>query len=110
MSVERGSPAPSPASGGDGRGRGSIGHARDRDGAPASEAHIVPRMESRAELRKELEEAIAQVRRQIGEQASSIDRLSGTLYPSGDTLAVMALEDELAQLEHALANLDSDGA
>jgi hypothetical protein len=71
---------------------------------------ISRRMEPRAELRKQLEDAIAQVRRQIGVQASSIDRLTGAIYPSGDTLALKALEDELAQLETALAHLDSDSA
>jgi hypothetical protein len=32
------------------------------------------------------------------------------LYPSGDALALKALEDELAQLEQALADLDADDA
>ena len=67
-------------------------------------------MESRAELRQELQDAIQQVRRQIGVQAGSIDRLKGTMFPSGDTLALKALEDELAQLEEALANLDAGDA
>jgi hypothetical protein len=65
-------------------------------------------MESRAKLREELEEAIAKVREQISVQSGSSDPFAGAAVPSGDALAVKALEDELAELEEALADLDSD--
>jgi hypothetical protein len=65
-------------------------------------------METIADLRKELDAAIANVRRQIDVLATSPGGLPNGSGPSGDALANEALEQELAQLEEALANLDSD--
>jgi hypothetical protein len=65
-------------------------------------------MESRADLRKELEDAIADVRRQISVQTVRVDVLPGGPGPTGSALAIRALEDELARLEEALADLSDE--
>jgi len=65
-------------------------------------------MESKAELRRELEDAIANVRRQIDFQVrAGRDPFAG-VGPSGDALVFKELQDELAQLEEALAGLKGD--
>jgi hypothetical protein len=63
------------------------------------------------ELRKQLREACANVRRQIESQDVSRGYAPGLAgRESGSTLAIRALESELAQLEEALANLEPDAA
>jgi hypothetical protein len=68
-------------------------------------------MESDAELRRELQDAIAKVRGQIDVQARTTTYISGLGGgPSGKTQAIDELQAELAQLEDALANLGTRGA
>ena len=57
--------------------------------------------ESQASLRQQLDEACANVRRQIAVQQASSFNLVG---PSGDALAIRELKAELAQLEEALSS------
>ena len=66
-------------------------------------------MESDAELRRELQAAIANVRRQIDVQ-SGANNYNGIGFPSGRVVALRELEDELAQLEEALAGLGDANA
>ena len=67
------------------------------------------RMESKAELRQELTEAVARVRQQMDVQRRSVSYL-GVGMPDGGAVATAQLEAELAQLEDALADLGSDDA
>ena len=67
-------------------------------------------MESNAQLRRELTEAIATVRRQIDVQRSSVGYLFSGARPSGGALAIEALESELEQLQDALRGLEGDDA
>jgi hypothetical protein len=68
--------------------------------------HLV--MESDAELRRELQDAIAKLRGQIDVQARtpSYGAAFGGSGPSGQTQAIEELQAELAQLEDALKNLN----
>ncbi|HEY1926473.1 MAG TPA: hypothetical protein VGG92_03330 [Caulobacteraceae bacterium] len=61
-------------------------------------------MESRAQLRAELTEAIAKVRLQIEVDQRAM-RYSGRVGP-----AFIRLQQTLAELEEALASLDAKGA
>jgi len=63
-------------------------------------------MESRGQLRAELSDAIARVRRQIDINIRT--SVVGDFGPRFGRTATDELEVELARLEDALANLDSD--
>jgi putative lipoic acid-binding regulatory protein len=66
-------------------------------------------MESHQQLRAELEDAIANVQRQIDiDQTTPRGRGSGVGLYDGMDVAIMTLRNTLAELEEALANLDSD--
>lgn len=67
-------------------------------------------MESDAELRRELQDAIIAVRRQIDAQARTPSY--GAAFgsgPSGKTQAIEELQTELAELEEALRSLSAKG-
>lgn len=69
---------------------------------------IIWRMESDAELRRELQDAIAKVREQIDVQERTPTFISGLSGgPSGQTQAIDELQAELAQLQDALKTLSS---
>ncbi len=64
-------------------------------------------MESREQLRAELEEAIARVRRQIDINIRT--SIVGDYGPRFGPTATDELKAELAELEDALGSLDTDG-
>jgi hypothetical protein len=67
-------------------------------------------MESRRQLREELKIAIVNVRRQINVQQSTTGYGAGPYTVKGRDLALTELKAELAQLEEALAGLESHNA
>jgi hypothetical protein len=73
---------------------------------------ILEGKQSDAELRRELQDAIAKVRGQIDVQARtpSYGATFGGFGPSGKIQAIEELQAELAQLEDALKNLRAKDA
>lgn len=67
-------------------------------------------MASRRQLREELKIAIANVRRRINVQQSTRGYGAGPYTAKGRDLALTELKAELAQLEEALAGLESRNA
>lgn len=67
-------------------------------------------MESDAELRRQLTEAIARVRHQLEVQRSANGFAYQDVGPSGYASAIDGLERELAELREALSGLRSDDA
>ncbi len=64
-------------------------------------------MESRSQLRAELLNAIADVRRQINRQQTASSGVFNGSGQSGVSVALRELRSELAQLEEVLAGLKS---
>jgi hypothetical protein len=75
--------------------------------APAHTYHCHMDDDDPRPLRQQLTDAIANVRGQIDLQQRSRWTVIGST--GGDTIALQALQDELAQLEQALANLGAGG-
>jgi hypothetical protein len=63
-------------------------------------------MESDADLRRELEDAISKVREQIDVQARTPTFIPGFDGVEGKSIALAELQAELTQLEDALKNLN----
>lgn len=78
--------------------------------APGRARGYLRDMETNADLRRELEAAIANVRRQIGDNESSSGMAPRGSAPVDLATATAGLRDTLAELEDALAGLEADDA